>query len=233
MAVGYFNGDGKPDVAVAADLSVYVFLGNGDGTFQASIRTITGMTVYAFAAGDFNGDGKADLVGLSNSTPLFTLISKGDGTFASPVAVTGTTGTLNIVATGDFNHDGKLDFAAASTGQNVPGTIQAFLGNGDGTFQAVKTSTGVVAPYGFAVADFNGDGNADLVIGDGSQINVSVFLSNGDGTFHSTATFTPFGFPAVGDFNQDGKPDLVINNNANPFAAVYLGKGDGTFEDRK
>ena len=127
MAVGDFNGDGKPDVAVTADLSVYVFLGNGDGTFQASIRTITGMSVYALAAGDFNGDGKADLVALSNSTPLFTLSSKGDGTFAPPVTVTGATGTLSIVATGDFNHDGKVDFAAATVGGNAAGTIEAFL----------------------------------------------------------------------------------------------------------
>src|SRR5438132_10876928 len=83
------------------------------------------------------------------------------------------------VATADFNGDGKRDIVVTSTTQ---GTVTVFLGNGDGTFQAPKTSSPGAALGTVAVGDFDGDGKQDLAVVSPSN-GVSVFFGNGNGTF--------------------------------------------------
>jgi len=69
VAVGDFNGDGKPDLAVTDIVSgkqivpgnLWVLLGNGDGTFQSAVNYVAGVRPGPLVVGDFNGDGKADL----------------------------------------------------------------------------------------------------------------------------------------------------------------------------
>src|SRR5580698_5185867 len=126
------------------------------------------------------------------------------------------------IASGDFNRDGKLDVAVAGT------YLSIFLGNGDGTFQVPVTYSG---PFNsIAVADFNNDGNPDIVVVP-DDLTVSVFLGNGDGTFQppkSSPTTAAGTFLAVGDFNGDHKTDLVLVDS--PYISVLLGNGDGTFQ---
>jgi hypothetical protein len=103
------------------------------------------------------------------------------------------------------------------------------LGRGDGTFaSALKiASAGSLA---IADADFNGDGDLDLLI-TGHQ-SVSIMLGKGDGSFESKATLTVGDTPdsaAVGDFNGDGVVDLAISNFYSYNVSIFLGKGDGTF----
>ena len=88
VAVGDFNGDGKPDLAVANQRSntVSVLLGNGDGTFQAAVNYGADRNPNSVAVGDFNGDGKPDLaVANLNSDTVSVLLGKGDGTFHAAV----------------------------------------------------------------------------------------------------------------------------------------------------
>src|SRR4051812_43519532 len=161
VLVGDFNNDGKPDIAVAnepnpnvlisvtggpAPNSVSVLFGNGDGTFQPAIDTPTAGAL-ALGAGDFNKDGKLDLVVVTGSTTTTQiLLNNGDGTFTvSDANVTG----FPTVIVGDFNNDGKLDFLSGGW---------EMLGNGDGTFtlgQSLPVNAGLAA-------DFNGDGIPDL-----------------------------------------------------------------------
>jgi WD40 repeat protein len=129
--------------------------------------------------------------------------------------------TLGIV-TGDFNHDGKLDVAT------IGDYLSIFLGNGDGTFQPAVNYTAL--GDWIAVADFNNDGNLDLVSANGDN-SVSVFLGNGDGTFQPpkiSYTTNNCSFVAVGDFNGDHKIDIVALNYLT--ISVLLGNGDGTFQ---
>src|SRR6516164_340033 len=119
VAVGDFNGDGKPDLAVVNSYSnnVSVLLGNGDGTFQPAVSYGTGSgTGPAFVAvGDFNHDGKLDLaVANSNSSNVSVLLGNGDGTFQTAVNYD-VGGAPTSIAVGDFNHDGKLDLAVANS----------------------------------------------------------------------------------------------------------------------
>ncbi len=181
-----------------------MFLGNGDGTFTTT-HVSYGTSGLILAVGDFNGDGKADIV-LAN-TSLQVLLGNGDGTF-QPAIATPPEGQMSAIVVKDVNGDGKLDLIASdSLG------VLVFLGNGDGTFPnpSVVPATGSIA-----VTDVNGDGKPDLI---SSQTFTQVFLGNGDGTFtlkSSVFGSLPLNSPSllVADFNGDGKADLAVNNTA-------------------
>src|SRR5438552_990220 len=175
VAIADFNGDGIEDLAVSVDSFTYcpgsclvrsgaVFLGNGDGTFQATLTFVAsgpGLVVL----GDFNGDGRQDVaVGLS------VLLGNGDGTFkTAPAFSVGT--RPSSVALGDFNGDGKPDLAVVNAGSN---DVSVLLGVGDGAFQTPLSFGVGISPASVAVGDFNGDGKLDLAVADAGSNTVSV-----------------------------------------------------------
>ena len=233
VAVGDFNGDGKPDLAVVNYGSNYVtiLLGNGDGTFTPSAYLYTGTDPIFAAVGDFNGDGKLDLaVANFGSYTVSIFLGNGDGTF-NTVAQSPATGIEpRSVAVGDFNGDGKLDLAVANEGSD---TVTILLGNGDGTFTPTADSpaTGTY-PYSVAVGDFNGDGKLDLAVANEGSDTVTILLGSGDGEFTPAASPATGSGPvsvAAGDFNGDGKLDLAVTNYYSDTVTILLGNGDGTF----
>ncbi len=184
LVTGDFNGDGIPDLATGNfDLqTVSVLLGHGDGTFQAPATYVVPYGPTELTVTDFNNDGYADiLVGIGgptaigeseNSEVIGVLLGNGDGTFLGartyPIS-TSTNDQARFIASADFTGDGKLD---AVLGDHA-GNLGLFAGNGDGTFQPVKLSTG--APNGPGVTgDFNGDGKPDLAIVQDGGVNILV-----------------------------------------------------------
>jgi len=212
------NGDGVLDLAFASGMNVQTLVGNGDGTFHLGPSTVLNqIPLSVVATGDFNKDGKADLV--VTVYDLFTtgfdfvvlLPGNGDGSFGVEQMVNGSGSSFVgaiTAAVGDFNDDGNLDIATGiqTAGQTVEGFIQIALGNGDGTFRAapsVPNVTRVTTPL--LVGDINGDGNLDLITGGLG------YFGQGDGTFptFSGTSPNPNTYVLTGDFNGDGSLDLV------------------------
>ena len=239
VAVGDFNGDGRPDVLEMGTGTLLVLLGNGDGTFQASVATASGAVLQPIAAADLNGDGNADVLGVFGNS-LVVYLSNGDGTFKPGVPYSLGTGSAEngeIISIADFNGDGKLDVAVSMAGDNLAGEEVVFPGNGDGTFQTAKTSVGITFPNHAAVGDFNGDGKPDLLL-DGptlcttSDCGIFFLAGNGDGTFQAPILSIPnlTGELAATDLNDDGKLDVVLEIGG-VAVQTYLGNGDGTFSN--
>jgi hypothetical protein len=226
VAVGDFNGDGFPDLAVTNYNGVGVLLGNGDGTFRAAVNYPAGGYGLSVAAGDFRHNGILDLA-VANLFTVSVLLGNGDGTFQPAQNFSAGSGPLSA-AIGHFHDPSLLDLAVANSGGSV---VSALLGNGDGTFQSPRSFYAGGSPAAVAVEDFNGDGFADLAVANGS--NVTVLLGNGDGSFLGAPSYGAGGPPqsvAVGDFRHNGILDLAVANYVfNGSVRVLLGNGDGSF----
>jgi uncharacterized protein (TIGR03437 family) len=226
VAVGDFNGDGIPDLAVAnaAGNSVTVLVANGSGGFTEPRGSpyATGTTPESVAVGDFNGDGNPDLaVANVNSNNVTVLLGNGLGGFEPAPGSPFPVGTNPFsVAAGDFNGDGIADIAAANQGDS---TVTVLLGSASGVFTKPTGSPFAAgeAPFSMAVGDFNGDGIQDLAMANGS---VRVLLGNGAGGFAlAPGTFAAGNPIAVGDFNRDGIEDLAAVNSGGNTVTVLLG----------
>lgn len=225
---GDFDGDGKQDFLLSGERTWY-YRGHGDGSFDAptEINACAATTAYSFGiaiAGDWNGDGKSDLICSS-----IVLLSNGDGTFRPA-------GTVNgfPILTGDFNGDGKPDLLVTAPDNS----LRIALGKGDGTFLAAmppiaSLKLGWTGCLGCIVnrppvlaADFNGDGRLDLVAPSQDGASVLILPGLGDGNFGPPIATQglPGPITAAADFNRDGKLDVVAGD------AILAGNGDGTFQ---
>jgi hypothetical protein len=262
IALGDVTGDGKVDVVANMTNSgggcpndeVAVLAGLGSGKFKKPVYYSTGTTQqsYNIALGDFNGDGKLDIVTSNNDGSLSILLNKGKGVYGAANVIAAASGNGGAdVAVGDFNNDGKLDIAVTDYNQKQ---VNVLLGNGDGTFQAPISTPSPIDPVTLAAGDFNHDGKLDLALTSWDNTgSLTIFTGNGNGTFNVGTTYAfntwdqcQFGgtnpyWMSAADLNQDGKLDLAIAvqysacdtqyNGQNTWGAavVYTGNGDGTF----
>jgi hypothetical protein len=236
LAVGDFNGDGRPDVALLdrSQGKVFIETDNGQGGYTLGSSYSVGNAPSAITAADFNGDGKLDLaVTNSGDGTVSVLLGNGDGTFTPSAAGTVQVGNApSALVAVDLNGDGKLDLAVTNAGS---GTVSLLLGNGDGSFtpSAAGPLTVGNTPSAITTADFNGDGRADLAVTNAADGTVTVLLNNGNGTFATTA-YSVGSAPnsvVVGDFNGDGITDLAVANGGDGTISVLPGNGDGTFQN--
>jgi hypothetical protein len=219
LAIGDFDGDQVPDLAVA-DVSGNVVLlhGNvdpdtqkGDGSFsQLEPAVPVGAAPVALAAVDVNHDEKLDLIVVNSSESIgnvTVLLGDGQGGFTGHCSV-----STNI---------------ECSTQGGCPSSETCTLGR---SFNFPPGGPNV----GIGVGDF-GNGNADLAITNGVTNSVFIFQGDGNGDFSNSQEINenPNGRQpiaiAVGDLNRDGRPDVVVANQATDNIGVLLGQADGTF----
>jgi hypothetical protein len=235
LAASDLNSDGKADLIVTSTQAsftqplhtgvVSVFLGNGDGTFQApenfSVSAVTfpvSAAVSDLTVADLRGDGKLDLIvtvpAASGQSAVEALLGNGDGTFQAPVTVF--TGAGGKLAVGDFLGNGRQDILTYTTN----GTLNVLVSNGDGTFGSTVTTTTGLGLGGVAVGDFVGNGHLGLAFTATDTGGVIVLQGGGDGTFQlagdflagldqGRSSFAPMRALVAGDFNGDGKLDLI------------------------
>jgi hypothetical protein len=191
VAVGDYNSDGVPDMAVtsAGDHAVNVFLNNGDGSFRPAPGgpIAAGTNPVSAVAADLNRDGIQDLAitDYLNNT-LRILLGNGDGSFRPGVGPIGVGSHPVAVGVADFNADGFLDLSVANSGNSsgVGHTMTVLLGSGDGSFVAEVGSPFAIGlqPAGLAIADFNRDGVPDIADADSIAFNtpgtVTVLLNS-------------------------------------------------------
>ena len=222
MAVGDFNGDGQPDVAVtnSGTNGVNVFLNNGGGLSAVSAIPATGTGPTSIAAADFNGDGKLDLaVANYGSNNVTILLGNGDGTFTA--AASPATGTApNSVAVADFNGDGVPDLAVANAGSS---NVTILLGNGDGTFTAAAGPAADTGSTSVVLADFNGDGKEDLVVANSGDSSATALLAETALTIATVNNISPVGagthlVKAIysGDANYGGSTSAAVSLTVAP-----------------
>jgi hypothetical protein len=233
VVAGDFSGDGKIDVAVAQNHSdgtatIELYRGAGDGTFASPVTSSSSAEIQSMMTGDFNGDGKLDLIVGTipqdfGPAQAKVFLGNGAGHFLEKAGAGG--GDFGqLLAVADLNGDGKLDVLFEGEVQGS-GTVSVLLGNGDGTLtQGSGLSLNTTGDRA-AIGDFNGDGKLDLAVPESFQ--VDIFLGNGDGSFQTLVPYSVAcgnGQVQTADLDGDGKLDLTMGS-----LCVLTGNGDGTF----
>lgn len=205
---------------------VLLYEGFGDGSFgnEQLIEEWDGGGPDPITSADVTGDGHDDELSIDGGDVLIN--------YGVPIVNPGQfiSQSVNDVQLFDMNRDGNLDLVSVSGVQ-----LRVQLGNGDGTFGAIKTQVG--GPMtSFRVGDLNGDGVLDVVTQSSStSIQMQVFLGKGDGSFNAAASLKAYSAGAsvstvsLGDFNNDGILDVASLYSSLNSVLINLGKGDGTF----
>lgn len=242
IEMGDFDNNGKQDVVTffrtgsisAANIFFQKTGTNGLRTSQIDLATTA--IGYHMATGDFNGDGKQDIVHAnytaSNKVSVFINSANGTGSFATKVDYTGGTNTQAGVAVGDVNNDNYLDIVSCDRNGGAGNSVSVFTGVGNGTFNARTGNTTAVDPWSVALGDLNNDGKLDIVTGNYITGNISILLGNGDATFNPKTDVNVSANPrSVGliDLNNDKKLDVVVASNTTGKVGVLLGNGSGGF----
>ena len=232
-----FNGDGRSDVLWLSDAgNVRDWLGQDHGAFAGNVANLNAMVdpnVWHLAgAGDFNGDGRVDILWRSGDGTVTEWTGQANGGFAPTAVNTAVPTDWHIVGTGDFNGDGLSDILWRSD----QGTVRDWLGQADGTFTGNVANLNTTVPTDWQIVgtgDFNGDGITDVLwrSNDGT---VRDWLGQSNGAFVgnvarvNTTVPNDWHIVGTGDFNGDGRDDILWRSDGGTIRE-WLAQSDDSF----
>jgi hypothetical protein len=205
------NNDGREDFVYTNGTGGFnVQLSTGDGVYAAakSYTIPGGADARLIGIADFNNDGHADLAVFGSDNTLHLFLNNGHGGFSLKSTYSNSKfAELASLVVADFNRDGAMDLAVQSGNEAV-----VVFGNGKGGF-TIGPGTPLENSGLLLLGDFDGDGNADIAVGDTENYSdIEVVYGNGKGSFPAQTMITPsgdhFSF-SVGDLNGDGTTDII------------------------
>lgn len=214
-AIGDFDEDGNPDVAVSSIVAntLSVFLGDGAGGFTPAPGAPLALDTRQLRPADVDGDGHLDLVAQRSTATREVAVLAGDGAGGFSLAGTVATGrAYNSVAVADLDGDGDVDAVAAGGGSD--GAVLPLVNDGEGTLVAGTPIAREMAAY-VTTGDFDADGRADVAVAVGIGFGTAVMRGNGDGTFavaEEWATGPSHSGIVTADVDGDGREDLAVAN---------------------
>jgi Ca2+-binding RTX toxin-like protein len=244
IAAGDLNGDGKGDVAVAvngAPGTLRVYLGNGDGTFDAGTPYAAGMFPQDLVIAPIDGNSSPDIAVVNQTShDVSVYLNNGAGAFTpaagSPISIPGSNDGLGIGAA-DFDGDGLTDLAVGAVNGTNPG-VYFFKGAGTGAF-ATGTALGGPGAEKPVTGDLNGDHLPDIVAGRSGVGDIVIITRNASG-FNPPTTVDPDGASGstngrvtLADLDGDGILDVAVPNTGGTQAdkvSILIGRGDATFD---
>ncbi|HWX53476.1 MAG TPA: VCBS repeat-containing protein [Verrucomicrobiae bacterium] len=241
VAVGDFNGDGKPGVVTDSWGRNQILMLAGDGTGNLNtpgkIFNVGKRPYQRLRSADFNKDGKPDVVTTDlDQNAVTILLGDGHGGFNEAPGSPFPAGVFPwAVAIADMNKDGNLDLAVIPYDRDITDPKQlgvtVLLGDGKGGFRAMRGSpfslAGCRGPDRIATGDLNGDGVPDMVVSCAQSNSLVFFMGTRDGGFQiSSLSLKDIGWSgmAVADLNGDGKDDVVVSNNTSGTITILWGK---------
>ena len=233
ITVDDFDRDEHPDIAVASEPGgrIALFLGRGDGRFQAQPPINVGRQPRALVASDFDQDGSPDLAVVNfGGDSVAILRGDGHGGFSTPQLVPVGSGP-SAIGTGSFGSDTSVDLAVVNS---LSDSVSVLYGNGRGQFPTVTTFPVAARPSFLIVGDTNEDGHQDLVVGNQFSESVAILLGNGKQlSAPTTDTLKGTARPSLAeDFDRDGQMDLVNPDEAAGVVEILPGTAPGEFGKR-
>ena len=244
LDVADLNRDNCLDIVVSygAAVSINIFLGYGNGSFQPPITYSwkNAYLLYSATIDDLNDDDHPDIIisllRKSNGGDIYILQGHDNGSFQEQLMYSTSDPTRGLrITVADLNNDTIPDIIVSNGRMD---SVRILFNNGNGNFtnMTVLLIANGSYPIFVAMGDFDRDRSIDIVVANQKTNTISLFFSHGNGSFSLKKTYSISSYGAllsitVSDVNNDGILDILVAdfNRRNGSIGIFYGYGDGNF----